>query len=597
MKQAGKFLKKCADFYLSCRLLRIGLFLILIWRWLSVLSSSDAYFSPYILCAIIGFMAFVSNTTGRDTRKTAKRSNRDRIWICLFSVLFSLAVLCSNYALITPPGEHLFRILLMLAAGCVIAGNILVWILDKRAARAQRQLNIRKRGAKRVFFITFVCIIAVDCLYLFFCHYPGLITADSVSQIGQVLKDSYSNHHPFWHTMIIRACIKTGLILFEDMNSACAVYGVFQIVCMAAVFAFLTMTLYQAGMPKGWLIITIAVYVMIPYHILYSFAMWKDVLFAGMVALFGCAIYRILKGIGSNAANYITLVLGTVGFALLRSNGWIALLITSVYAAFIFGKKYRRVTFIILGLLAMTFILKHPVLNLMNIRQPDTVEHLSIPEQQIARLVVEDAELTAEEKKKIEKVMGIEEAKDNYEPYISDPIKAVIRGSGQKYLNKHKMEYLTLWLNLGFRYPELYFEAWVDQTKGYWNGGYSYPVAEMSIYYNEYDIYEDPPAGWVTDALSAWRDVFLEGSLFEPFRSIGLHVWAVALMLFILVIEKRKTRIIPASLLAIILTLLISTPVFSEFRYAYALFALFPFVIFVTYADTGTEPLPGKLSK
>ena len=68
-------------------------------------------------------------------------------------------------------------------------------------------------------------------------------------------------------------------------------------------------------------------------------------------------------------------------------------------------------------------------------------------------------------------------------------------------------------------------------------------------------------------------------------------------MLFILVIEKRKTRIIPASLLAIILTLLISTPVFSEFRYAYALFALFPFVIFVTYADTGTEPLPGKLSK
>ena len=187
--------------------------------------------------------------------------------------------------------------------------------------------------------------------------------------------------------------------------------------------------------------------------------------------------------------------------------------------------------------------------------------------------------------------MSLEDARDNYEPHISDPIKDVLRRTNQKYLNKHKMDYLKLWFQLGCRYPESYLNAWIDQTKGYWNGGYNYYVVETSVYYNDYEITEMENKGPLSDTLSSWINSFFEDSLFEPLRSIGLHVWIVILMLFVLVIERKRTCIIPISLVAIILTLLISTPVSSEFRYAYSVFAMFPFVVLTTLTDKKDECL------
>lgn len=578
--------RKLKELYLASAPLRIGIFCFLILRWLSVLHLSDAYFSPFIIWAMAGTLAFAANLKREYARRRIPESRRTRVYTAVFSAVYSLAVLLSNYQLITPVGSNPVRIILLFIAGYVIARNILVWILNRPAGQASGKAGRKAGGEKKVFLAVFAGIAIVDLLYLFTSYYPGVISADSISQVGQILSGKYSNHHPFWHTMIINACMKFGTLLFSDINSACAVFSVFQILSMAAVFAFLVMTMYQAGISRGWLIATAAGYMLLPYHIMFSFSMWKDILFAGTVALFGCSLYRMIKGIGSGVTNYITLVIGTIGFGLLRSNGWVALLVTFIFSVFLLWKKHRKVLFVILGLLVFTFIMKHPVLQWLNVKQPDTVEYLSIPAQQIARTLSEYAELTEDEEKKIEKIMSIEEARDNYEPHISDPIKDVLRRTNQKYLTKHKMDYLKLWFQLGCRYPEQYLNAWIDQTKGYWNGGgYNYYVAETSVYYNDYEISEMENKGAVSDVLSRWIEFFFDDTLFVPLRSIGLHVWIVILALFVSVIERRKTCIIPISLVAIILTLLISTPVSSEFRYAYSVFALFPFVMLTTFTE------------
>ena len=590
MQQVKAFFKKLKESYQSCIPLRVGVFCFLLLRWLTVLHSSDAFFSPYIVCAMTGAVAFAANIRRKSAQRLPK-SKRNIIYTAVFSTVYSLSVLLSNYQLLTPLASNLLRVILLFTGGCAIAWNILTWILNRQAGRDSGRSCLKAGREKRVFIAAFACIALVDLLYLFLCYYPGVISADSVAQIGQIMSGKYSNHHPFWHTMIINACVKTGMLLFNDINSACAVFSVFQILCMAAVFSFLVMTMYQAGVSRGWLIATVAGYALLPYHIMFSFSMWKDILFAGTVALFGCALYRMIRGIGSGITNYITLVIGTIGFGLLRSNGWVALFITFVFSIFVLWKKNRKVLFVILGLLVFTFVLKHPVLQWLKVKQPDTVEYLSIPAQQIARTIVEDAEFSEEEQKKIEKVMSLEDARDNYEPHISDPIKDVLRRTNQKYLNKHKMDYLKLWFQLGCRYPESYLNAWIDQTKGYWNGGYNYYVVETSVYYNDYEITEMENKGPLSDTLSSWINSFFEDSLFEPLRSIGLHVWIVILMLFVLVIERKRTCIIPISLVAIILTLLISTPVSSEFRYAYSVFAMFPFVVLTTLTDKKDECL------
>ena len=68
------------------------------------------------------------------------------------------------------------------------------------------------------------------------------------------------------------------------------------------------------------------------------------------------------------------------------------------------------------------------------------------------------------------------------------------------------------------------------------------------------------------------------------FLCIGFYVWIVLVLLFISFIRKDKTGMfILIPVLAIICSLLISTPVYSEFRYAYALFCCLPFMVFTVF--------------
>lgn len=61
-----------------------------------------------------------------------------------------------------------------------------------------------------VFLVGFVSCFLVYISFLFLVKWPGIVTSDSLSQIRQVLSGKYTNHHPFWHTMIIKMCFCVG---------------------------------------------------------------------------------------------------------------------------------------------------------------------------------------------------------------------------------------------------------------------------------------------------------------------------------------------------------------------------------------------------
>lgn len=55
-----------------------------------------------------------------------------------------------------------------------------------------------------IFLIPFLTLSILYIILLFACKYPGNLTPDSISQISQLMTGNYSNHHPFYHTMIIK---------------------------------------------------------------------------------------------------------------------------------------------------------------------------------------------------------------------------------------------------------------------------------------------------------------------------------------------------------------------------------------------------------
>lgn len=133
---------------------------------------------------------------------------------------------------------------------------------------------------------------------------------------------------------------------------------------------------------------------------------------------------------------------------------------------------------ILISVITITAIMKGPFVNIIGVQKSEFAESLSIPIQQISRVIYDGYEIDESQNKLIENIIDINIIKENYLPYISDPVKGVINnteGSNQ-YLEKHKLEYLQLWIQLGLKYPKEFLKAWIDQTKGYWNGGYDYWV-------------------------------------------------------------------------------------------------------------------------
>ena len=553
--------------------IRSGAVLLVLAAWVYILSMGDSLLVTSLFLALGGLMAFVKNT-----RQRICPSAEEKKWGLIFSAAFALAAVMANYRVYTPFGAFFYRAFILFAGGMLISWHILL-VVSRAGIRKTVPGGTGRYPAAKWFLFVFLGISAIDLLALFFCYRPGLLTPDSISQIRQNLDGVWSNHHPFWHTMIIRMVMNPGMDIFGDINSAVTVYSVFQILCMAAVFAYVCMTLYESGVPRGWVRAAAMIYGLIPYHMLYSFTMWKDVLFAGCVALFVCAMYRVMKGIGKKPAGFTVLTAGGLGCCLLRSNGLAAFALTFILLAFIIKKSGKTILLIMLAVMAAAFVLKHPVLKLLKVDQPDTVEFLSIPEQQIARLIADGEELEPEELRQIERIMDPETVREEYDPDISDPVKEIIRKTGSDELNENKWEYLMLWLKLGLKHPGTYLNAWIDSTKGYWNGGYNYWVVATGVHENDLGIEAVPWDNIIGAAVNGWSYLFFFGfPVFQIFTSIGLHVWLVILIAVVSVIRKRKEGLLCILPLAVIASLLISTPVFSEFRYAYAVFTTLPLI-------------------
>ena len=592
-------MERNADRLYSCPFLVLQLFLLYI--WFLFLSHSDSYYSVYILCGGLGLVALLSNY-----REKPALERRQRRIVAVASVLFAAAVFLANLAvlraLVRDTVRTVFAIWLYLEAFLVFLGsmsvcrNTLIFCFRLLRARRDEPKLPTKTQLRRFSLLSMLLLCAADLLVFLPSMYPGVVSVDSADQISQILSGVYSNHHPFWHTMIIRFFLSIGMGLFHDLNAGIALYSLFQILFMAAVISYSLSTLYRSGVPLGAVLVFLLWFALLPIHLAYSFTMWKDIPFAGCVLLFVVSLYRILKKLDVSAREWILLALGSLGFCLLRSNGYFAFVLVTLVFALLFGKQQRRMLLLFLAVLALGFVMKRPVLKALDVRQPDFVESLSVPLQQIARTVADGKELTAEEQALLGEIIEVEQIPALYDSGLSNPIKDAIRNFGnQDYLVSHKGAYLKLWLGLLRRYPLEFIEAWAEQTKGYWHGGYDYWVWTTGVEPNDFGGRQTIFSLAAFYLYFVYQDVFTF-DLFQPLLSIGLHFWIVCAAFCLNLMRRRRVEsFLALPVFAITLSLMIASPVFSETRYDYALFTAFPFLLLTAvYGKDGgrADPAP-----
>ncbi len=580
--------------------------LVLILYWCAYLSKSDAYMAPYLLVGLLAlYFGMVRAQSASPTGKASKSEMRTTNG---YAFLLASAVVLANYRMFIGADDGGFlaglaagrffayrgivEALLLWSIGFLLFKEILIGVANCQSIRSDGGF----RHPQRVFWIGWGLLVAEYAIVLFASQYPGELTLDSISQMTQLLNHSYSNHHPYYHTQIIHVLIALGFKIFGEINQAVALYSVFSILIMSACFMYVVGTIYSCTKNFKISLSAYLFYLITPFHILYSMTMWKDVFFGAAVTCFTVACYRHLKPVGNAKWNGIVLILSALGMALLRSNGWVAFLVTTTVFVVLFGKKQKKMVVSFFMILLMTFILKHPILNFLQVTQPDTIESLSIPAQQMARVIVDGKKLTEGQSEIISKVIDPGKVPKTYKNFISDPVKKLVRQKGnQEYLRQHPADFLKLYLQLGLKYPQTYIKAWIDQTKGYWNGGYSYWRWSISVKKNDLGIKRSVKSPLFDKALKKYLKRWETSPFLQIFLSIGIYVWGITIFSYRALMKKdREVLFGTVPFLAVIATLLIATPVFAEFRYAYAVFCGFPFLLAIAFAKDGKE-MTGRL--
>lgn len=114
--------------------------------------------------------------------------------------------------------------------------------------------------------------------------------------------------------------------------------------------------------------------------------------------------------------------------------------------------------------------------------------------QQLARVICDGKDLTEDEITLLSRIYDIEEIPQIYQSWWADPIKFEIRSNDVEFFENNLGEYIRLWLDLGRKHPDSYLKAWIDQTRGYWNGGYFYHLYNQMVSENPMELSEQSRA-------------------------------------------------------------------------------------------------------
>lgn len=438
-------------------------------------------------------------------------------------------------------------------------------------------------------------LLCVICYLPYFLYlFPGVMTPDSINQLEQAIGlQPYSNHHPWVHTLIIKLCFNIGNAITGDPEVGIAFYSVFQMIMGSLTASYVVSTLKQLKVKKYILIFAALFYALVPYNAVFAVTMWKDVLFSYAVMIFICATLRDMlllnsadKGKGAQVVNCIVLMISSLGFCLLRSNGYYAFIITCVvYIAVVIrrlsGMRRLNIAIMLFALFASA-IIKGPVMKACAVTQPDFVESLSIPLQQAANVIIKENNIDDRDNELIVNVIDTTYIADLYEPTFADNIKELVRAGQPEVLEGNKRDYLGLYIRLGLKYPYDYLDAYRGQTSGYWYPDSALNVADTEgIIDNECGVYSYPLLrGKFVIKL---KEISLKLGDMLPFYSILFSVGAVFWLLLIgftySVINKNVCYVSYVPIIALVLTVLIATPVSGNFRYVYFMILFIPLLI------------------
>lgn len=437
------------------------------------------------------------------------------------------------------------------------------------------------RYGKKTFFKVFLFLVLFYLPFLIV-SFPGNLCYDSIGQINQVINNNYTAHHPLVHTLILGGFVKLGMKLFGSMEIGLFVYTVLQTVFLLICFSICICFFAKKNVKKAYIRIMMLIFCITPLYTNLATTAIKDIPYASF-----CLLFLIAYSLAVTKPEYvrnpkfhIVFVLLQIGVILTRNNG-LPLVVLSGVAAFLYiCFKKNKISVIILS--ALAFFAESAIIgvlslnllgNALNSENVSKGEMLSLPFQQTAYYLLESDDVTESEILAIEKVLGNGDTiKENYDPKIADPVKALFNKGCS---NKDLIEYMKAYFKMGLRHPSLYIKAFLVHTYGWYS-----PAVTLSIRY-ENDMEKTllfPGADKVMIFLYRFAGRFSPLAVLE---NIGVSVWFL-LILTVYLIKNKKGFMITIPLWVSFLVCLSSPCFYNHSRYALPILCGVPFLYYFT---------------
>ena len=455
-----------------------------------------------------------------------------------------------------------------------------------------------KKSTKKWLFPVIWLIIFILWIPILLNYYPGIIDMDSISQILQATGTyNLSNHHPIFHTMIIKVLYNFG-VKISSCNFGVMLYSIFQMAVMSGIFAFSITDLAKKGLNNKLIIILTLFYSIFPVISMYSITMWKDVLFSGVFLIYLILSLKILNNKDIKIKQLIVYSIVILLLMLLRNNGIYIILPMIIISLIMLKNKRERILLAYIIPATIYLILNLILFNIWNIEKQSQVDSMSVPLQQIARVIYyEEENLTLEEVEKLEKYYNFYVVKELYNPRLSDSMKDIFRVNTYK---KDKIEFYNTYFKLFSHFPMRYVESLICNSYGYWYPGTEYWVVKTKLPSSAYMMIKNLTSKnsvnihqkklVKTDIIDNWISIIDNYDI--PFLhwifSIGFTCWSFLILLFYNIYKKRYTIIwiVYMPLIFLWITILAS-PVYCEYRYMYAMVIAIPILFANIFINKG----------
>lgn len=300
-------------------------------------------------------------------------------------------------------------------------------------------------------------------MIMFIAFYPAAMTPDSMAQWEQAKTQEFTNWHPVMFTWTIMLLTK-----IWDSPGIVALFQVFLLALTMGYMGYL-MKRFRVNPFIIWAILIGAA--ILPITSILSITIWKDVTYSISLLFFSLLMILLVKTNGEETKKtsfMILFLLSSFLMVFFRHNGFPVFVVTMIVTLIMYRHTWKRLLPAALVIIIIHQVITGPVYEKLEVHPSDPQEALSIPTQQIANIVVNDGDMTTEQREYINDLMLLEVWPEKYNPYSVDPIKFAWGDYDRFVIYDDWKGYFTIWGQLVVQNPVLAVEGFLKQSSLVW---------------------------------------------------------------------------------------------------------------------------------